>query len=114
MKQQPTEGLAAAELLYGSGQEQISDSNLANPPDTINIFGPPSIIKGSELDDPKEIAKAAYKHGYSDSMRMNRAGHLVEDDPVLDLFRKRVEEIRKEKIKRGEIEPANDEERRWV
>lgn len=84
------------------------------PPTTKSIFGPPSLIKGAGLENPEEIAKAAYEHGYEDSLRINRAGRLVEDDPVLDMFRQRVEKIRKEKIKSGEIEPANAEELGWI
>lgn len=77
------------------------------------LCSPPSLIRGAQYpisDKEERILDAAYRHGYTDAMRMNRAGRLVEDDPFLDFMRKRVEEIRKEKIKKGLIEPSTKEE----
>ena len=81
-----------------------------------NIFGPPSLTPGIKYpitEEAERIRQLAYSQGYSDAMRMNRAGRLVEDDPFLDVLRKRVEQIRKEKIKKGRIEPATKQERKW-
>lgn len=106
-------GLALAESLYSDNE---TESNIASQPENYNIFGPPSLIKG--VDYPvsykdERLLNTAYKHGFNDAMRMNRAGHLVEDDPFLDVLRQRVEQIRKEKIKKGRIEPATKQEKKW-
>ena len=108
------QGLAICESLYSFEDGNQTDSNIATPPEKSNIFGPPSLTPDVQYpitEAEERIRKLAYSQGYSDAMRMNRAGRLVEDDPFLDVLRKRVEEIRKEKIKKGHIEPANKEER---
>jgi len=114
MKTTDPEMGSAAESLYSFDGLNETVSKLANPTDESNIFGPPSIIKGETLDDPRQIAETAYQNGYADAMRMNRAGRIIERDPFLDLLRKRVEQIRKEKIQSGEIKPANKEEMGWA
>lgn len=113
MEQPDLSGDLAAETLYSFNDS----SKVANPTDNYNLFGAPSLTPGipypiSEREE--RIRQQAYKQGDSDRMRMNRAGHLIENDPFLEVLRERVEQIRKEKIKKGRIEPANEKEERWV
>ena len=111
------QGLAICESLYSFEDGNQTDSNIATPPENSNIFGPPSLTPGIQYPisaETEQIRQLAYSQGYSDAMRMNRAGHLVEDGPFLDIMRKRVEEIRKEGIKKGRIKPATKEERELV
>lgn len=110
------QGLAITESLYSFDKSNETDSNIATPPENSNIFGPPSLTPGVQYpitEAEERIRQLAYSQGNSDCMRMNRAGHLVEDDPFLDIMRKRVEQIRKEEIKKGRIKPATKEERKW-
>ena len=114
MKKPTIEGLALTETLYGDCNGVTVSDNLANPTDTVNIFGPPSLTPGIKYpisEREERIRELAYNQGYSDSMRMNRAGRLVENDPFLDILRKRMEEIRKDGIRKGRIKPVTKEER---
>lgn len=116
MKQPTFEGLAVCESLYGFEESESTDSNLPNPVNKYNLFGRPSLTPSVEYpltDKEERLLDKAFQQGYSDCMRMNRAGRLVEDDPFLDVLRERVEQIRKEKVKSGKIEPANKKERKW-
>lgn len=54
MKQQPTDGLAAAELLYCFDKSNETVSNLANPSETNNLFGRPSL--GNHQRDARNLA----------------------------------------------------------
>ena len=81
---------------------------------TESLYGPPSLIKGEGLQDARKIAEAAYQHGYSDCLRINRAGRLIENDPFLDALRKAVERKRKKLVRSGTVEPTNEEEAGWV
>ena len=117
MKQPPFDGVAISESLYGSGQEQETDSKIANPCNNSNIYGRPSLIPGVQYpisEREERLLDIAYQKGYSDSMRMNRAGRLVENDPLLDILRKRMEEIRRDGIRKGKIKPVTEEERALV
>jgi hypothetical protein len=108
-------GLAISESLYSFDKSNETDSKLVNPTDTINLFGRPSIIPGVEYpisDREEELLNKGYDKGQKDALRMNRTGHLVEVDPFLKVLRERVEQIREEKIKSGDIEPANKKERK--
>ena len=110
----PEMGSAAKSLYSFEGLDE-TESKLPNPTENYNLFGRPSLVPGVEYplsDKEEKLLDAGYKKGYEDSMRMNRAGRLVENDPFLNVLRERVEEIRKEKIKSGEIEPATKKERK--
>jgi len=116
MKQPDLNGGLAAKSLYSFDTSNETENNIAKPTDNYNLFGRPSLTPGVEYpisDKEEKILDKGYKQGYEDAMRLSRAGHVIEDAPFLNLLRKRVEEIRKEKIINGQIKPVNKRERKW-
>lgn len=113
MKQQPTlNGLAAAELLNSSGQEQKTSSKVADPVEkNKEVFPRPSLIPNVSYPTSKreeQIISLTWDH----AMQYSRMQYEFYD-PILDIFRERVQEIRKKLIQTGKIKPVTKEERKW-
>lgn len=118
MKQQPTfDGVAAAKSLYDSDKDDKTIQKVANPTENSNLFGRPSLVPGVEYplsDREEELLDAGYQKGHDDSLRINRAGRIVEEDPFLNVLRKRLKQIRKNLVKKGRVEPVTEEEQGWL
>lgn len=95
MKQQPLDGVAAAESLYGSGKQETT-SKVANPDNKYNVFGCPSIIPGVKYpvtDREQQIINATWYHAIKLALHQ-----LVIKDTLLDHMRDEVGRIRKEDL----------------
>jgi hypothetical protein len=98
---------AISEILYGDANSSKASTKVEKKPikSKVNLFSPPSLLPEDRGD--------CFQKGFAVAERIFRNDDAVaEDKYLLQLFRRRVKQIRNKMIKKGQIEPANKEERK--